>query len=404
MDQDIYFHKTINYRAYGHSLRFMTSQELFSSHDIDVGTRFLLRSIVGAGLDKSPRILDFGCGYGPLGLSLKQLNPASDIHLVDRDALAILYSRYNAEINSLDGLHIYGSLGYDDVTSADFNLIVANIPGKAGESVIAYLLRDAVYYLVPDGVVAIVVVSPLEESVAAILEGIPGVDIINRRSRSGHTVFHYRFTHEVAVTKPDANSIERGVYHRDNITVRQGDLAYPMQTAYGLPEFDSLDHRSELLIQSLSKINTTNGIRHAVVINPGQGHTAVALWKMAQPQNIHLADRDLLALRYSQRNILLNNSPPESVGMVHTVGADFKSEYEVDLFIGILREEGREAIFQTLQQAAEMLSSHGVIIVAAGSTAITRLIADLESQKMLRVTAREKRKGYGCLVLRRIVK
>ena len=404
MNQDIYYHKTIKNRACGYSLRFMTSQELFSSHDIDTGTRFLLRSIVEAGFDKSPRILDLGCGYGPLGLSLKKLNPESDIHLVDRDALAVLYSRHNAENNDLEGLHIYGSLGYDDVSATGFNLIVANIPGKAGEPVIAYLLRDAVYYLAPDGIVAIVVVSPLEHAVAAILHDTPGVDVITRRKKSGHTVFHSRFTDEIETIKPDTDSIEHGVYHRENITIRQGNLEYSMRTAYGLPEFDSLDYRSEMLIQALgTRIPTSVG--HAAVLNPGQGHTAVALWKIAQPQNIHLDDRDLLALRYSRRNLLQNNCPSEQIDLTHGVSADFECEGEFDLIIGNLREEeGREATFQTVRQMAEKLTHQGMIIVAASSTAITRLVADLESHNILRITEREKRKGYGFLVLERAVK
>jgi len=404
MDKDIYYHKTIDYRAYGHSLRFMSSQELFSSHDVDVGTRFLLRSIVEAGLDKSQRILDLGCGYGPLGLSLKKLNLGSDIHLVDRDALAVLYSHHNAENNDLEGLHIYGSLGYDDVSATGFNLIVANIPGKAGVPVIAYLLRDAVYYLAPDGVVAIVVVSPLEDTVDAILRDTPGVDIITRSRRTNHTVFHYSFSDEVDTIKPDTDGIERGVYHRENITIRQGSLEYTMQTAYGLPEFDSLDYRSEMLIQALGTRIPTS-VRHAAVLNPGQGHTAVALWKITQPQNIHLVDRDLLALRYSRRNLLQNNCSSEQISLIHCVGADFECEEEFDLFLGILREEeGREAIFQTVWQAAGKLSSQGMIIVAASSTAITRIVADFASQDILRITAREKRKGYGCLALERAVK
>ena len=43
MEADIYFHKTVTFRAWKHSLRFRTSQELFSSHDMDTGTKFLLR-------------------------------------------------------------------------------------------------------------------------------------------------------------------------------------------------------------------------------------------------------------------------------------------------------------------------------------------------------------------------
>src|SRR4030043_141967 len=143
MDTDVYYHKTIAFRAWKQSLQFRPSRQLFSSHDIDTGTKFLLRSIVEAGYPPFQRILDVGCGYGPLGLTLKSLHPDSTEHLADRDALAIEYSRQNADLNGLTGAEIYGSLGYDDVTRNDFDLIVSNIPGKAGEPVIACLLREA---------------------------------------------------------------------------------------------------------------------------------------------------------------------------------------------------------------------------------------------------------------------
>ena len=102
MDEDVYFHKTVTFRAWKHSLQFRTSQELFSSHDIDTGTKFLLRTIVEADYGNFQRILDVGCGYGPLGLTLKSLHPDSIVHLFDRDALAVEYSRQNAELNGLD--------------------------------------------------------------------------------------------------------------------------------------------------------------------------------------------------------------------------------------------------------------------------------------------------------------
>jgi 16S rRNA G1207 methylase RsmC len=167
-----------------------------------------------------------------------------------------------------------------------------------------------------------------------------------------------------------------------------------------LPEFDSLDFRSELLIQALRDIRMVFGLRNVVVFNPGQGHTAVALWKIVQPQNIHLVDRDLLALRYSRHNLLLNNCPDDIISILHGVGTNFECDDEYDLFIGILREEeGRAANFQTVRQAAGKLVPRGKIIVAASSTAISRLIADLALEDLLRVTAREKHKGYGLLVL-----
>ena len=398
---DLYYHKTVTFHAWKHSLRFRTSQELFSSHDIDIGTKFLLRSIVEADYPGFQRILDVGCGYGPLGLTLKNFHKDSTIHMVDRDALAIAYSRQNAELNGLSGVEIYGSLGYDDVKRDDFDLIASNIPGKAGESVITYLLREARYYLAPGGLAAIVVVAPLEAMVTKILEDTPGAEIILKRNRPGHNVFHYRFTSDPDSPKPDHSALERGVYLRNNVKMRLDNLEYPLQTAYGLPEFDSLSYDSEMLVKTLNDVRDKK-IQHAVVFNPGQGHTAVALWKLIQPQTITLIDRDLLALLYSRINLALNGCPPERVGIFHQVGLDSSSKEKADLILGVLREEeGKEATFLTLDQATARLSPNGMICLSAGSTAITRLVAYVESQGRLRIKTRERRRGYSLLALER---
>ncbi len=401
MDEDVYFHKYVTYRAWKQSLRFRVSQELFSSHDIDTGTKFLLRTIVEADYDKPQRILDLGCGYGPLGLTLKSLHPDSLVHMVDRDALAVEYSRQNAELNELEGMDIYGSLGYDDVKQNDFNLIAANIPGKAGEPVITYLLREAGCHLAPGGLAAMVVVAPLEETVLKILESIHGVEIILRRNRSGHAVFHYRFSGETASPKPEQSALVRGLYHRKDVTMSVGSLEYKMQTVHGLPEFDSLSYGSEVLVKAITYAKGLKN-RRAVVFNPGQGHIPVILWKLIRPENLDLVDRDLLALRYSRLNLILNEYPAEQVNVSHQVGISSRNTEKVDLFIGVLREEeGRNATFLTLDQAAGRLSGNGMILLSAGSTAITRLVTHAESQGLLRIITRERWKGNSLLVLGR---
>jgi 16S rRNA (guanine1207-N2)-methyltransferase len=158
MDTDAYFHKTVTFRAGKNNLKFRTSQALFSSFDIDTGTRFLLRSIADAGY-RPQQVLDLGCGYGPIGLTLKRLFRESTVHMVDRDALAVDYARQNAELNGINDVEIYGSLGYDDIKRNDFDLVAANIPGKAAPVVMEYLLKEARHYLAPSGLMSIVVVA-----------------------------------------------------------------------------------------------------------------------------------------------------------------------------------------------------------------------------------------------------
>jgi 16S rRNA (guanine1207-N2)-methyltransferase len=400
MDEDVYFHKTVTLRSGRELLEFRTSQGLFSSYEIDTGTRFLLRSLMESRYAPK-QILDLGCGYGPLGLSLKKIYPGSTVQMVDRDALAIEYSRQNAKINGLEGVAIYGSLGYDDVKETDFDLIVSNIPGKAGEKVIAYLLREARFYLTPGGMAAIVVVGVLESPVTKILEDTAGCEILVRRKRSGHAIFHYKFD-EPSLAKPDRSALERGIYHRNDITMRLDDLEYSIQSAYGLPEFDNLSYSSEMLISTLNEIQG-RGIRRAAVFNPGQGHTAIAAWKIIHPQNIELVDRDLLALRYSRLNLIENGCPPEKISMRYQVGLKRKDNDKCDFIAGVLKDESKEVNLLTLKQATEELSTSGTIMMAASSTAITRLADYIEAKRQLRIRSRERRRGHSLLVLEKVI-
>jgi len=158
---DAYFKKDVTYNYRGENLKFHVSQSLFSSHDIDLGTKRLLRTIETEGLNKYDKVLDLGCGYGPIGISLKSFYEPSIVHMVDRDALALEFSKQNVELNNLSDIKIYGSLGYDDVTEKDFDFIVSNIPAKVGEPVLSHILEDARFYLRPRGKVAVVVIDAI---------------------------------------------------------------------------------------------------------------------------------------------------------------------------------------------------------------------------------------------------
>jgi 16S rRNA (guanine1207-N2)-methyltransferase len=394
MNEDVYLKKVIDLKYRGKTLRFSVSQDLFSSFQVDVGTRFLLRTVMPAGTHSFEKVLDLGCGYGPLGLALRGGDEKAIVHMVDRDALAVEFSRLNAGLNGLTDVQIYGSLGYDDVCETDYDLIISNIPGKAGEPVITHFLRDARYFLKPGGLVAVVVVAAIEPVVAGILDNTPDIDIAFHEARSGHAVFHYRFA---GMPGKYENAFDRGVYDRTEMSFQHHDTTYPMRTARGLPEFDSLHYRTELLLDGLRQTRRRNADR-SVVINPGQGYAPVVLWHLIQPDNITLIDRDLLALRYSQRNLSLNDCPAENVTMKHAVGFSMNEGEQADLIVGVLREEeGPTAVFETAKKAAGFLAHDGVMLLAAGSTAATRLVEMLSSEDRLEVVDKRKRRGY-CLL------
>jgi 16S rRNA (guanine1207-N2)-methyltransferase len=402
-ETDVYFKKTIPFNFSKQRLRFRVSQDLFSSHDVDVGSRFLLRTLVTAkDVGRPSSILDLGCGYGPIGLTLKQLHPEAVVHLTDRDALAVEYARQNAVLNGfLDGVEVYGSLGYDDLRRTAFHLIVSNIPGKAGQAVVADLLLGAGRRLDPGGLVAVVVVAPLESFVAGVLGGRGDVDIVLHERKSGHAVFHYRFTGAPSGAPAARSAFERGVYRRQVASVTKANLSYSLETAFNLPEFDSPSYATEMLFDGLRDL-CGDAVERAVLFNPGQGHAAVALWKWLEPRQISLVDRDLLALRYARLNLLRNGCPEDRVALLHQVGVRLPQPESVDLTLGVLREdEGQEAVVLTVRQAAEQLAPGGRALVAGSSTAITRLATFLDAVPLVEVVDRKRRAGHSLLVLRK---
>ena len=91
--------KRINFNWSGISTSFDSSQALFSSVDIDVGTQALLNSLrKNKAIDYS-KVLDLGCGYGVIGIFLKKQDLSREVVLSDRDMLAVEFSQHNALLN-----------------------------------------------------------------------------------------------------------------------------------------------------------------------------------------------------------------------------------------------------------------------------------------------------------------
>ena len=395
---DPYYKKTVALHAGGLSLGFRVSQTLFSSHAVDAGTEFLLRTLHDTG-GRFEKVLDIGCGYGPIGIALKALNPGAALHMVDRDALAVRYASQNALLNGIEDALAYPSLGFDDGEDRDFDLVAANVPGKAGERVIASWLRDAPLFLRDGGQVAVVVVSPLEPFAREVVEGLPG-DIVLRRRGAGHTVFLYGAGRARDEAPDPAGSFGRGDYDRAQAALSHGQVDYRVNTVYGLPEFDSLSHQTRLLCTVVESLDPPPGCR-ALVLNPGQGHVPVILAKALAPASIDLVDRDLLALRCSARNLHLNGYDHLGISTEHRVGLrDDGSTW--DLIVADMRDaEGQEVMAMQTRQAAHHLAPGGRMVLAADSASITRLAGVCKKERLGTVRQRKRRRGSSALVVAR---
>ena len=395
---DSYYKKTAALNIGGLRLSFRVSQTLFSSHGIDAGTEFLLRTLHRTGA-RFEKVLDLGCGYGPIGIALKGLNPEAVLHMVDRDALAVAYAAQNALLNGIEDAMTYASMGFDDVEDKDFDLVAANIAGKASREVIASWLRDAPLYLRDQGQIAAVVVSPLEPFVSEVIGGIPGAKIVLRKRRSGHTVFIFAIDQAEGPTRLPASSFDRGDYDRTQAVFSHGQVRFSMKTVFGLPQFDSLSYRTLLLFDVLRNLDAQP--TRALVLNPGQGHIPVVLSNTLKPASIDMLDRDLLALRCSERNLLLDEYDSSRISTKHQPGIDDDGP-KYDLIVADMRDaEGPDVIARHFRQAASHIAPGGQMAIAANSATITRLVAVCRKERLGAIKERRRRHGSSVLVVQR---
>ncbi len=131
--QDKYFKKELKYKFDEDYLYFDAGETLFSTYQIDHGSDALIRYVK---FSNPKEILDIGCGYGVIGISLATKFPESNITAVDRDLLAVKYSNNNASKNNIKNFTAIGSIGIETIHGKKFDLIVSNIPAKIGDKAI----------------------------------------------------------------------------------------------------------------------------------------------------------------------------------------------------------------------------------------------------------------------------
>lgn len=395
------YKKTISYDFRGYALRFKVSQMVFGSQQIDSGTHHLLRSLESQEINNYSKVLDFGSGYGPVGICLKKYLPSSEVHMIDRDALALDYCRANEKLNDINDLKIYGSLGLDDVDDNDFDLIVSNIPAKIGDQALVYILRSFEKFLESsDSLVAIVVIDAIADKVFETLSSDKNIKIVFQKKWPGYTVFHYRFLgKKTKDSERDSNSFEDGVFDRQKVKFMVGDVETDLITTYGLSEFDTLQYDTNLIVEELIRFRGAE-LNDALVFNHGQGYIPVALVKTANVGEITLIDRNLQALRTAERNLKLNNFDKSNLITVHCSDLLANPNKRYDLVLGVLEEKDTQDFNALLfEQTIFKLNSGGILILGSSSTPITRIEKLSRKYKDIYVVKREKQRGSSVVII-----
>ena len=132
-------------------MTFLTDAGVFSKKMVDFGSQLLLKCLE---VNQGETVLDVGCGYGPLGLSLAKAYGVQAT-MVDINNRALDLARQNAERNKVEAT-IFQSNIYEQVEGT-FDHVISNPPIRAGKQVVHEISEKSKDFLETGGDLTIVI-------------------------------------------------------------------------------------------------------------------------------------------------------------------------------------------------------------------------------------------------------
>lgn len=144
--------KQVIYEVMGNEFRCVTDAGVFSRDGLDMGTRIMLEVMP----EMHGRVLDLGCGWGPVGLAVGKKYPETDILMTDINLRAVETAEKNLRANGVKNARAVQGDGFENV-EGKFDFILLNPPIRTGKNVIYAMFSDAREYLSEKGALYIVI-------------------------------------------------------------------------------------------------------------------------------------------------------------------------------------------------------------------------------------------------------
>ncbi|MBQ9267309.1 MAG: class I SAM-dependent methyltransferase [Clostridia bacterium] len=138
--------RVLEYYIQDKVLKFISDNGVFSKNSVDFATNLLIKTVVAEKIEGS--VLDVGCGYGVIGITLAKLLSV-DVTMLDVNERALDLARRNASKNGIEA-KVIESDGFANI-SENYDIIITNPPIRAGKEVVYGIYRGAKEHLNPGG-------------------------------------------------------------------------------------------------------------------------------------------------------------------------------------------------------------------------------------------------------------
>lgn len=137
----------------GELLTFTVDRGVFASRGLDPGTALLIENLT---LRPTDRVLDLGCGWGPVGVAAARSARAGHVVMTDVNRRAARLARLNLERNAVTNAEVRVGPLYTPVAEETFDVIATNPPYRAGRAAVLEILEGAADHLSEDGKLVLV--------------------------------------------------------------------------------------------------------------------------------------------------------------------------------------------------------------------------------------------------------
>jgi 16S rRNA G1207 methylase RsmC len=150
-DSDINL-KKIKIKINEREMELYTGAGIFSKDELDKGSRLLIEN---AEIKEKDAVLDLGCGYGVVGISIKKKYSSTKILMTDINERAVMIAAKNIKLHNLLGIEARKSDIFSNIPES-FDAILLNPPQTAGREICFKMIEQSEKHLNPGGKLQIV--------------------------------------------------------------------------------------------------------------------------------------------------------------------------------------------------------------------------------------------------------
>jgi len=143
--------RKINAFLRNNNLEFYTGSGIFSPDKVDFGSKLLIESCI---IKPDWDILDLGCGYGAVGISIAKAFPRARVFMTDINKRAVKLALKNITLNNIKAEVKQG--GLFEKIKEKFDTILVNPPQKAGKEICFSMIEQSFGYLKDGGLLQLV--------------------------------------------------------------------------------------------------------------------------------------------------------------------------------------------------------------------------------------------------------